>query len=78
VEAASGVHYLWVSNGNEKGVLRAYIETSKKRETGRSNKNRLVAGALRHRCERQVRTVMAEPYPSVRIHLKCFPRFQFA
>ena len=78
MEAASGVHYLWVSNGDETRFLRAYIETSKGRETGRSDKNRLVAGALRHRCERKVRTVMAEPYPSVRIHLKCFPRFQFA
>ena len=48
VEADPGVHHLWLSNGYETRFLRAYIETSKKRETGRSGKIRLIVGALRY------------------------------
>ena len=48
--------------GNETRVLRAYIDTPNKRESKISDGNRLTVGALRHGCERRVRTVTTEPY----------------
>ena len=60
MEIDPGVHHLWLSNGNETRVLRAYIETSKRTRIQRSDKARLLAGAFRHRRERQVRTELRE------------------
>ena len=48
MEIDPGLHHLWLSNSHEARVLRAYIETCKRRESRTSGKIRLIVGALRY------------------------------